>query len=104
MPWRPLADLADFAERNVIGVEHGARKLAIYRLEDGVYATTDLCPHAAARLSAGEVVEGYIECPGHYALFDIRTGQSGGGLATGDLITYPARLDGTKIYVLLDEA
>ena len=104
MPWARVADLADFAGRDVIGVEHGERKLAIYRLEDGVYATTDVCPHAAARLSAGEVVEGYIECPGHFALFDIRTGESGGGLATGNLTTYPARLDGTRICVLLDEA
>ncbi len=104
MPWVHVADLADFAGRNVIGVEHGERKLAIYRLEDGVYATTDICPHAAARLSGGEVVEGYIECPGHYALFDIRTGASGGGLATGDLTTYPVRVDGTAIHVLLDEA
>ena len=104
MPWVRVADLADFAGRNVIGVEHGERKLAIYRPEDGVYATTDICPHAAARLSGGEVVEGYIERPGHFALFDIRTGKSAGSLAAGDLTTYPVMLDGTRICVLLDEA
>ncbi len=98
MRWVHLANLSDFEDRSVLGVTHEDRKLALYRLEDGVYATTDVCPHQ----SAGEVVEGFIECPGHYALFNIRTGQAAGGPTTSDLGTYPVKLDGSKILVLID--
>ena len=99
MPWVQLAKLEDFSSRDVVGVEHGDRRVAIYRLEDGFYATSDVCPHLSARLSEGEVVEGYIECPAHFALFDVRTGKAGGGPTRTDLKTYPVRVEGEGILV-----
>jgi nitrite reductase/ring-hydroxylating ferredoxin subunit len=102
MTWVQLARLDDFAERDVIGVTHADRKVAIYKLDDAFYATTDVCPHQSGRLSDGEVVEGYIECPAHYALFDIRTGKSGGGVTTADLKTYGVKVEGADIFVELD--
>src|SRR4029450_8997438 len=39
------------------------------------YALRDVCGHAGAPLSTGELVGYVIECPLHYACFDIRTGK-----------------------------
>jgi nitrite reductase/ring-hydroxylating ferredoxin subunit len=52
------------------------RALALYRLEDGVFATDDLCTHGAANLSDGEIEDGNIVCPYHLGAFDIRTGEA----------------------------
>jgi len=51
--------------------------IALYRLNDGYFATEDTCSHAQASLAAGDIdlEECTVECPYHASLFDIRTGQ-----------------------------
>lgn len=44
--------------------------VALFRGVDGVTAVLDRCPHRFARLSAGRVVEGKLECPYHGLRFD----------------------------------
>ncbi len=99
--WRPVADLAEFGDRDVIGREVDGLAIALYRLDGAVYATADHCTHGSARLSAGEVVEGYVECPLHFGLFEIRTGKAAGAPVGRDLRTFPVRLDGTRIEVAI---
>lgn len=87
------------AERDVIGVTCSGIELAIYRVEGVHYASQDLCTHMAARLSEGEVVECYIECPLHFGLFDIRTGKAQGAPVTQDIKTYPVKIADGRILV-----
>ena len=103
MGWHPVADTSELADRPVIGRDCAGRRVAVYRLEDRYFATSDLCTHAQARLSEGEVVEGYIECPLHHALFEIATGKAMGGHAVVDLATFPVRLDGSRLLVELPD-
>ncbi len=102
MAWTFAAPAAAVAEGGVVGVECAGRRLALYRLPDGVFATSDVCPHQGAALSAGCVVEGYIECPVHHALFDIRTGAADGSVTARSVKTYPARIDDGAVHVDLD--
>ena len=102
MTWIHVADIADLEGKDILGVERGDLKLAIYRLEDQYYATSDVCTHQAARLSEGEVVECYVGCPAHYGLFDIRTGKAQGAPVSVDLRTYPVKVDGTRLFVVVD--
>lgn len=104
MIWIHVADVADLDGKDVLGIEHGDLKLAVYRLEGRYYATSDVCTHQAARLSEGEVVECYVECPAHYGLFDIRTGKAQGAPVSVDLRTYPVKVEGTQILVRVDGA
>ena len=53
-------------------------------------------------LEAREVVEGYIECPLHFGLFEIATGKAAGAPVTVDLRTYPVRVEGTRIEIEVD--
>lgn len=72
-------------------------KLALYLVEDEVFATADLCTHGGARLSEG-YLEGYlIECPLHQGLFDIRTGAVVGLPCKRAVRTFPVRLEGDAI-------
>ena len=71
MAWTLAAQRGDFGDRDVIGVACQAGRLALFKLPDGIFATSDICPHLGASLSQGCVVEGFVECPYHFALFDI---------------------------------
>jgi len=99
MPWVFAANCSDFAERDVIGVTCAERSVALYRLPDGYFATSDACPHQGGSLSEGCVVEGFIECPLHFALFDIRTGAADGGVTSTPVKIFKARLDDGKVFI-----
>lgn len=99
MAWAYAAEVADLDRHDVIGrVCHG-RRIALYRLSAGIFASSDACPHAGAPLSRGCVVEGFIECPVHFSLFDIRTGEPQGGTTTRPLATFPTKVENGRIYV-----
>ena len=42
--WIEACDAGDIVEEDVIRFDHGSRTFAIYRLEDGYYATTGCAP------------------------------------------------------------
>jgi 3-phenylpropionate/trans-cinnamate dioxygenase ferredoxin component len=68
--------------------------IALYRLNDGYYATEDTCSHAQASLAAGDIdlEECTVECPYHASLFDIRTGQVLALPASRPVKTYPVKI------------
>jgi len=102
--WIYAARADEFADRQVIGVNCGPRRLALYKLETGIFATGDTCPHLGASLSEGTVVEHFIECPLHFALFDICTGESDGSVTTRRVATYPTKIENDAIYVDVPDA
>jgi nitrite reductase/ring-hydroxylating ferredoxin subunit len=101
MAWLPVADVLDFADKNVMGTECAGKAIAVYKVEDGYYATSNICTHAGALLSEGDVVEGLIECPLHFGLFEILTGKAQGAPVTRDLKTYPVRVNGSRVEIEL---
>jgi nitrite reductase/ring-hydroxylating ferredoxin subunit len=99
MGWEHLANTSDFSRSSVIGRVSGGRPIAIYHVDGKYYATSDICTHANGVLSQGEVVDGYIECPLHFGLFEISTGKAQGAPVTHDLAAFPVRIEGTQIFV-----
>lgn len=73
--------------------------IALYRLNDQIYAIDDVCTHEFALLSQGFVEAGAIECPLHQARFDIATGRCLAPPADRDLRTYEVRIESDQIYV-----
>jgi naphthalene 1,2-dioxygenase system ferredoxin subunit len=71
------------------------REIAIYRVGDEYFATSNICTHGLARLSDG-YLDGYlIECPMHQGVFDIRDGSCAAAPVEEELKTYQVRvLDG----------
>jgi 3-phenylpropionate/trans-cinnamate dioxygenase ferredoxin component len=75
--------------------------IALYRLNDGYYATEDTCSHAQASLAAGDIdlEECTVECPYHGSLFDVRTGQVLSLPASQPVKTYPVTVVDDEVFV-----
>lgn len=101
--WKDVASTLDLGVDEMVEVQDGKLELAIYRLEDGYYATSNICTHQYAKLTEGYIEEDMVECPLHQALFDIRTGKAQGGLAKIDLRTYDVKVEGERILVNLGQ-
>jgi nitrite reductase/ring-hydroxylating ferredoxin subunit len=91
-PRHPLFEVADAAGR--LGLVHRAEDtpvgpIAVYRVGSQLVAVADVCPHAGARLSSGELEEGVVTCPRHGSRFDLRTGERLRGPADLPLQTFP---------------
>lgn len=63
------------------------------------YALEDVCGHQRVPLSRGRL-DGYtVECPLHFACFDVRTGEPITGPLAEDVLVYHVRVEGETIYV-----
>lgn len=81
-----------------------APPIALYRLNDGYYATDDTCSHAQASLAAGDIdlEECTIECPYHGSLFDIRSGKVLSFPASRPVKTYTVTVVDNEVFVKID--
>ena len=74
-------------------------RILIANVDDAFYALQDACGHRHAPLSKG-TLEGYvIECPLHFATFDVRTGKLLSGPTAADVPTYEVRVEKDTVYV-----
>jgi nitrite reductase/ring-hydroxylating ferredoxin subunit len=75
------------------------QRVLLANVEGVVYAVQDMCGHRGAPLSTGSLVGHVVECPLHYACFDVRTGKLLSGPVSADLATYEVRVEGDTVYV-----
>jgi nitrite reductase/ring-hydroxylating ferredoxin subunit len=94
MTWHDVAPEGDFLKEIPKVVQVGEDRVAVFRLDDGFYAISDVCTHEYALLSEGFCEDGKVECPFHQACFDIRTGKVLNEPAEIDVETYPTRVEG----------
>lgn len=67
---------------------------------DGVfYALRDACGHKNAPLSRGRLDGHVIECPLHFATFDVRTGKLIDGPVSADVPSYEVRVADGCVFV-----
>jgi 3-phenylpropionate/trans-cinnamate dioxygenase ferredoxin subunit len=67
------------------------RVIALFKVDDAVYALDDSCPHAGSSLAAGKLDGAFVQCRAHGLRFDVRTGRMRGvdGFCAK---TYPVRV------------
>ena len=103
MSFRLAATLDEIPVGTSIPVDLGGdAEVAVVNTVDGVFAIRDVCSHAEVPLTDGEVEGCTIECYMHGSRFDLRTGEPLELPATQPVPIYPVRLDGTDIYVDID--
>jgi len=74
-------------------------RVLIANVEGVFYALRDACGHRQAPLSKGRL-EGYvIECPLHFATFDVRTGKLLSGPVAEDVPIYAVEVKDDTVYV-----
>jgi 3-phenylpropionate/trans-cinnamate dioxygenase ferredoxin component len=89
--------------------EGEARRFVVNRIEVAVanlgegrfFAVDDICSHAEASLSEGEVDpdDETIECPRHGSTFDLRTGRPRTLPATVPVVTFPVKVEGDTLLI-----
>jgi 3-phenylpropionate/trans-cinnamate dioxygenase ferredoxin component len=81
-------------------------RVAVANLGEGrLHAVDDVCSHAEASLSEGEVDvdDETIECPRHGSVFDLLTGRPRSLPATSPVRSYPVKVEGDTILIELEE-
>lgn len=78
------------APGELVQVNVAGRAVAVAVVGDRVLAVADACTHLRCSLSGGEVQDGAVVCPCHFAAFDLVTGEVRRGPAVTALRTYPA--------------
>lgn len=94
-----VAKVTDIAEGKGMCVDVNGKKIGLFNLAGEVFAIDDICTHAHASLSEGDVTGDEIACPLHFATFNIRTGECTSPPADEDLATYVVRVVGDDIEV-----
>jgi nitrite reductase/ring-hydroxylating ferredoxin subunit len=74
-------------------------RVVLANIEGTFYALRDVCGHRNAPLSRGKLIGCLIECPLHFAQFDMRTGKLVDGPVSADIPVYQVRIEDNIIYV-----
>lgn len=100
--WKSTVSVEEVPEDDVIGIQVGGHSIALYKVENEIFATDNVCTHGQALLSDGFLEDGEIECPLHQGRFCIKTGKVMCAPLEEDIKTYPVRVEGEKIYLLIE--
>lgn len=98
-----IGDLGTFPRGKGVRVTVGDRAIAMFRIEDDVYAIGDRCSHAEASLAEGEVWDGSVECPRHGSEFDLKTGEPGALPATVPVPVYDVVVEDGTVFLDLED-
>ncbi|HST64403.1 MAG TPA: non-heme iron oxygenase ferredoxin subunit, partial [Mycobacteriales bacterium] len=82
----------ELTDGGTLGIEVEGRKVLLHRAGAEVRALDDLCSHAGALLSRGEVAGCVVTCPLHGSRFDLRDGHVVRGPAHHPQPVLPARV------------
>ena len=99
MAWQRVASVADVPADKGLQVKVADVDVALFRIEETLYAIEAICPHAEASLADGFIEEDRVECPLHQAQFHIPSGKCLAPPADRDLATYPVKVDGSDVLV-----
>lgn len=79
-----VAKVSEIPDDRGLRVQIDKKFIALFKVEDKVYAINAICPHAGAFLDMGWLDEHAVICPLHGWDFDVRTGESPSfGIKTG---------------------
>ena len=95
----PVAAASALAPGTMTFVAIDRERVLLANVEGVFYALRDACGHRQAPLSRGRLAGHVVECPLHFATFDVRTGKLLDGPASADVVAYEVRVEGDTVYV-----
>jgi 3-phenylpropionate/trans-cinnamate dioxygenase ferredoxin component len=96
VPVTAASELAPGAMRWVV-VDR--ERVLLANVDGAFYALRDACGHRQMQLSKGRLDGHVVECPLHFATFDVRTGKLVSGPASADVPTYEVKIENDTVYV-----
>ena len=94
-----VAKTTSLDEDEALQVLINGQEIAIYNLEGEFYATDDICTHAYATMSEGDLKGDEVECPLHGGAFSVMTGVPTNPPAEKPLRVFSVQIDGDDILV-----
>ena len=95
----PVAKVSELLPGQMKWVAVNGERRVLANVEGTIYAISDVCGHRNAPLSRGKL-DGYlIECPLHYAQFDVRTGELVNGPVSTAVPIYQVCIEGDTVYI-----
>ena len=95
----PVANIADIPPGAMKCVAVDRERVLIANVDGIFHAISDICGHRNAPLSRGRLDGAIVECPLHFAQFDVRTGKFVDGPLGADVAAYETRVAGDTLYV-----
>jgi nitrite reductase/ring-hydroxylating ferredoxin subunit len=95
----PVAKTGDVPAGGMIVVAIDRERIMLASVDGQFYALRDMCGHRNAPLSRGRLDGHIVECPLHFALFDVRTGKLVDGPISADVPAYEVRVEGGTVFV-----
>jgi 3-phenylpropionate/trans-cinnamate dioxygenase ferredoxin component len=95
----PVAKVSDLAPGQMKWVAVDRERVLVANVEGTFYALSDACGHQRAPLSKGKLEGHVVECPLHFAQFDVRTGALLSGPVATDVPTHEVQVEGETVYV-----
>lgn len=100
--------VSSLQDRKPFKVTVDGEDVLLAKVDDAVFAVSDICTHSEVSLSEGDIEGCAIECWLHGSSFDLRTGAASGPPATSDLKTYKVVIEENQtdpmIFVSLSES
>ncbi|MDP9057268.1 MAG: bifunctional 3-phenylpropionate/cinnamic acid dioxygenase ferredoxin subunit [Pseudomonadota bacterium] len=96
--WTRVCATADLppGEATILSVEP---PVAIFHAEGSFYAIDDTCTHETYSLADGYIQGTHVECPLHFAKFDLKTGAVLCLPAKVGVRTYPVKTESDQVFV-----
>ena len=95
----PVKQVSELPSGQMTRILVDGERVLLANVDGTFYALEDTCGHQRMALSRGRL-EGYeVECPLHFARFDIRTGELVIGPVSEDVLTYEVRVENDTVYV-----
>jgi len=94
-----VAKAGDLAPGQMTFVAIDRERIVLANVDGAFYALRDVCGHRNAPLSRGRLDGHLIECPLHFAVFDVRTGKLVDGPVSADVPSYEVRVAEGCVYV-----
>jgi nitrite reductase/ring-hydroxylating ferredoxin subunit len=94
-----VAGVADVPAGRMKCVAIDRDRILLAHIDGRFYAISDICGHRNAPLSRGRLDGHVVECPLHFAQFDVRTGKLVDGPVSADVACYETRVEGGTVFL-----
>ncbi len=94
-----VAQVSEIKPGEMIAVEVDNEQVLLANVNGSIHAVDDVCSHAYATLSEGELSGEEVECPLHGGTFNVTTGDVLGPPADESVRVYRVQIEGDRVYI-----
>ncbi len=94
-----VAQTSDLSPGQMKQVQVGDELILLVNVDGAYFAMADICSHAYAPLTQGDLNGEEVECPLHGSAFSVKTGEVLSPPANESLETFSVKVDGDDILI-----